>query len=105
MFYAAMKPIAICAIALAALPVLGAPAANYDESKVPDAPLPDALAVPDGSFKASGAIEWESRVRPKIAEFFESEVYGRRPPRPKRQIFEIVESSDNALGGKARAAR
>ena len=101
MFYAAMKPISICAIALAALPVLGAPAANYDEAKVPDAPLPDALAVPDGSFKASCALEWQSRARPKVAEFFESEVYGKRPPRPQRETFEIVESSDDALGGKA----
>lgn len=101
MFYAAMKPISICAIALAALPVLGAPAANYDEAKVPDAPLPDALAVPDGSFKASCALEWQSRARPKIAEFFESEVYGKRPPRPQRETFKIVESSDDALGGKA----
>ena len=100
-FYGAMKPTAICAITLAALPVLGAPDANYDEAKVPNAPPPDALAAPDGSFKASDAIEWESRVRPKIAEFFESEVYGRRPPRPKREIFEILESSDDALGGKA----
>lgn len=88
MFYAAMKPISICAIALAALPVLGAPAANYDEAKVPDAPLPDALAVPDGSFKASCALEWQSRARPKIAEFFESEVYGKRPPAPPKGNFQ-----------------
>lgn len=96
-----MKPLAICSLALAALSSLGAPTVNYDEAKVPDAPLPDALSAPGGTFKASNALEWESRVRPKIAEFFESEVYGRRPPRPERETFEIVESSDDALGGKA----
>lgn len=74
---------------------------NYDETKVPQIRIPDVLSSPDGSFKAQTALEWNKRVRPQLADIFCNAIYGQLPPRPLSQTFEIVESSDNAFGGKA----
>lgn len=79
----------------------GAPKANYDESKVPQIKLPNILSIPGGSFTAESALDWNQKVRPALADIFENKIYGEIPPRPAKEVFEVVEASDDALGGKA----
>ena len=79
----------------------GVPKANYDESKVPQIKLPNILSIPGGAFTAESALDWNQKVRPVLADIFENKIYGKIPPRPSKEFFEVVEASDDALGGKA----
>ncbi len=79
----------------------GVPKANYDESKVPQIKLPNILSIPGGAFTAKSALDWNQKVRPVLADIFENKIYGKIPPRPSKEFFEVVEASDDALGGKA----
>ena len=79
----------------------GAPKANYDESKVPQIKLPNILSIPGGSFTAESALDWNQNIRPALADIFENKIYGEIPPRPAKEVFEVVEASGDALGGKA----
>ena len=73
---------------------------NYDEAKVPHYTLPDPLVRADGA-RVTTAEEWKSSRRGEVKHLFEEHVYGRQPGRPVGMEFEIMESSDMALGGKA----
>src|SRR5690606_28377147 len=73
---------------------------NYDESKVPEFDLPDPLISFDGK-KIKKVRQWERIRRPELLEFFTTNVYGAVPGELKFTESNIVEESDDALGGKA----
>ena len=73
---------------------------NYDEAKVPKFDLPDPLVGNDGK-PVETAEQWTNVRRPEILKLFESEVYGRSPAPAESVMAETLESSDQALGGKA----
>jgi len=73
---------------------------NYDESKVPEYTLPDALVMNDGS-KVRNAREWMKKRRPEILAMFETEVYGKAPGRPEDMSFETLYTETGVLGGIA----
>ena len=72
---------------------------NYDEDKIPDYSLPEILTFNDGT-KVVNAQQWPKR-RLEILSLFEKNIYGKSPGRHKDIWFDIVEQSDNALGGIA----
>jgi len=72
---------------------------NYDESRVPEYRLPDPLAFVDGS-RVSSAEHWPRR-RAEILALFETQVYGKSPPRPVSAKATVRDVDDQALGGKA----
>lgn len=81
-------------IAFLLLVAAQSPPANYDEAKVPPYTLPPALG------EVKKASEWPAR-RAEIFAMFEREMFGRSAPRPKDVKFELLETSREALGGKA----
>lgn len=92
---------AMAALAASQLARLNAQEVNYDESKVPAYRLPDPLVTLDGR-SVTDAATWRSVRRGEILRLFETEMYGRMPPKPERLKFVLRESSDDALGGTAR---
>ncbi|MFW6163353.1 MAG: alpha/beta hydrolase family protein [Planctomycetota bacterium] len=77
------------------------PAANYDESKVPEYTLPDPLVTADGK-TVTTPQQWQETRRPEVLELFRTHVYGRRPGRPEGLAFQVFDDQPEALGGKAR---
>ena len=80
---------------------------NYDEDKVGAYVLPDALTTCDGR-KVTNRKQWEKLRRPEILKMFQENEYGSmrelRNKKHKDRIgvsYEVVEESDDALGGKA----
>lgn len=80
---------------------------NYDEAKIPQYTLPDALLCSDGTPVKSADV-WEKTRRPEILELFQREMFGRLPDalrkagnHPDFVTFNVVESDENAYGGKA----
>jgi len=73
---------------------------NYDEAKVPKFNLPNPLVSDDGK-KITTADAWKNVRRPEVLELFTTQVYGRSPGKPANLKFELRESSDKALGGRA----
>jgi len=76
------------------------PPANYDESKVGTYTLPDPLAFNDGK-PVRTARDWSGRRRPEILELFAANVYGHSPQAPKELRYDVFDSDEHALGGKA----
>jgi len=74
---------------------------NYDERKVPEFEVPDPLRMFNGR-KIRNQRRWEKKARPELLEFFTRNVYGRVPGELGISTWEVVEQSDNALGGKAK---
>jgi len=63
--------------------------------------VPDFLALPDGG-RAATAEQWEKAAKPKVMDFFLSNVYGRRPvERPSYLSFTAVWPDRDMIGGKA----
>jgi hypothetical protein len=73
---------------------------NYDEAAVPAYSLPDPLVAADGTVIDTPEL-WRTKRRPELLELFREQMYGRAPGKPAGMRFEVVESSDDALGGKA----
>lgn len=73
---------------------------NYDESKAPDYDLPEILVAADGS-RVDGVEEWEEGRRPEILKLFAKHVYGRTPEGGPETSYELLETSEAALGGRA----
>ncbi len=73
---------------------------NYDESKVPDYTLPDPLILSNGD-KVIDTKTWNEKRRPEILKLIADQVYGKTPARPGPLRYQVVESSDEALGGNA----
>ncbi|MFN7936255.1 MAG: acetylxylan esterase [Bryobacteraceae bacterium] len=74
--------------------------ANYDEAKVGSYTLPDPLKMQNGTPVTSPAM-WQKQRRPEILRLFESQVYGRSAPAPKKLEFEVTSRDTAALGGMA----
>lgn len=74
---------------------------NYDESKTNLFPIPDILELPGGKGRIETALDWETAARPYVIKQLEEQMYGAMPPRPASLEFELLESSDDALGGLA----
>ncbi len=72
---------------------------SYDESKASQAEVPDLFLSPYGT-KISTARDWV-QARPLIKKIMAEEFYGTIAPRPASFEVKLVESSDNALNGKA----
>lgn len=73
---------------------------NYDEDKVGTYTLPEILKTDDGK-EVNTVKEWESVRRPQILAHFENEVYGQMPKDFDKLEFSILQSDDQAMGGKA----
>jgi len=81
------------------------PEANYDETKVPEYTLPEALVMADGE-KVLKLSDWQEKRRPEILDLFRTHVYGHVPKgaTPKfleEMTFEVTRMTQDALGGKA----
>ena len=74
-------------------------AANYDEAKVGEITLPDALLA--GSARVSTAEQWTQSRRPEVLKLFQDHVYGRIQSKPGELKFEVTATKADALGGKA----
>lgn len=73
---------------------------QYDESKVPEYQLPDALTLNNGK-PVRSIKDWEKKRRPELLEMFASEIYGKAPVgRPDELHFSVLEAGD-VFGGKA----
>ena len=71
-----------------------------DPAKAKEFTLPDALKMADGS-PVSTPEQWYAARRPELLKLFTTEMFGASPAAPADMRFDLVESSDNALGGKA----
>ena len=74
--------------------------ANYDEAAVPAYTLPDPLVAVDGTAIDSPEL-WRTKRRPELLELFRTRMFGKAPGRPADVRYELVESSQQALGGSA----
>ncbi|WP_437206461.1 glucuronyl esterase domain-containing protein [Planctomicrobium sp. SH664] len=94
--------VAAAACLLPGITAAAPPGFNYDEAKVPPYEIPSALQTLDGQ-QITTAEEWEQKQRPALLKLFTEQVYGKLPPAPPASAIEykVVESSDNALDGKA----
>jgi hypothetical protein len=72
----------------------------YDESKVPEYQLPDALTRFNGR-KVKSEKGWDNKRRTEILKFFTDEVYGKVPDDLKISDVKVWETSDVALNGQA----
>ena len=72
--------------------------ANYDEAQVPKFELPQILELNDGT-KVSSKSDWKKR-RLEIVKLFGEHVYG-FSPKADSVKFELLETSDDAMAGKA----
>lgn len=71
-----------------------------EEASVAAYTLPDPLIKNDGS-RVRDASDWMDCRRGEILDFYRDNVYGRSPLPPEDLHFRLVESSCEALGGKA----
>ncbi len=76
----------------------------YDESKVPRYQLPDPLLCQDGS-RVSSVRDWEQKRRPETLDLFRRFVYGRTPDKRAEVSFDIVQTDEKAMEGKATMKR
>ena len=76
------------------------PPGNYDESKVGAYTLPDPLVFNDGK-PVRTAKDWSRRRRPEILELFAANVYGHNPQAPGELRYDVFDSDEHALAGKA----
>lgn len=74
---------------------------NYDEAKVPQFTPPEILKSNSGK-PITTVEEWNSIRRPEILKMFEELVYGKIPTEKVAVRAKVTESSDDALGGKAK---
>ncbi|MCA9196349.1 MAG: acetylxylan esterase [Planctomycetales bacterium] len=74
---------------------------NYDEAKVPEYLLPNVLTSQDGT-NITSAEQWHQLRRPELVRLFQEHVYGVAPGRPQNAQYDVFESDNSALDGKAR---
>jgi hypothetical protein len=81
---------------------------NYDEAKVGEVTLPDALTCIDGT-KVTDQKTWRDKRRPELLELFATRMYGKRPASPPADASKkgfgssgaLKSVDDKALGGLA----
>jgi hypothetical protein len=81
------------------LVAMQAPAANYDESKIPAYTLPDPLVLANGQ-RVATAAQWTSVRRPQLLASFAEVEYGRTPG-PNPSITTKVDEEGPAFDGLA----
>lgn len=86
-------------LAGAALPAEAQTPTNYDESKVPEYSLPDAMTFDNGA-KVRGRRQWKRR-RTELLETFASQMYGHVPERPEGLHFLTVSEEKGIFDGVA----
>ena len=86
-------------LALGCAAMAQAPAANYDEAKVPAYALPPLMTAGDGT-PVRTAADWEKR-REELRSLLETRMFGRAPGRPDGLTFTLEDRDGAALGGKA----
>jgi len=86
-------------LALGCAAMAQAPAANYDEAKVPAYALPPLMTAGDGT-PVRTAADWEKR-REEIRSLLQTRMFGRAPGRPDAITFTLEDRDGTALGGKA----
>lgn len=74
--------------------------ANYDEAKVRQYVLPNALSMPDGRL-AKSVADWEKVVRPKTVSLVAQTIYGVTPSQSISLRFDQVNVKIEARNGKA----
>ena len=72
----------------------------YDESKVPDYPLPDALTFQNGE-KVTTADQWVNVRRPELLKLFSHYMYGQQPKQRITYLFDVTKTVPDFLNGKA----
>jgi len=92
--------VTICATALLCFANQQTPSTNYDESKVGTYTLPDPLVFNDGK-RVRTAADWTKRRRAEVLELFATNVYGHNPAAPQNLRYEVFDTDQNGLGGKA----
>ncbi|UOQ68571.1 glucuronyl esterase domain-containing protein [Hymenobacter volaticus] len=75
-------------------------AVNYNEELVGTYSLPDPLELANNQ-KVTDAATWNKQRRPEIRTWFEQNVYGRAPERPRKLRFEVFDKGTPAFNGKA----
>lgn len=73
---------------------------NYDESKVPQYELPDALLTASGE-RVRNADTWNNVRRPELLQLFATHMFGSIPRHPVAIESEVTSETDQAIGGKA----
>ena len=85
---------------LATLAAVTASAADLPApADLPAGPLPDVLAMRDGT-KIATAEDWKTKRAPELRELFQHYMYGRNPA-PKTVSGKLLREDKSALGGKA----
>ncbi|MBE6287702.1 MAG: acetylxylan esterase [Mediterranea massiliensis] len=74
--------------------------ANYDESKVPEYVLPDALLCNDGEVVTTKE-QWEQKRRPEVLQMFTTYMFGKAPELKQKLPYKIERISPKALDGRA----
>lgn len=77
---------------------------NYDESAVPQYALPELLVANDGG-AVTTAAQWSGHRRGELLALFEEHMFGALPGNPFTPKVELLESTDDALGGLARRSQ
>jgi hypothetical protein len=91
---------AIAAVFFCGISAAQSPPPNYDESKVGAYTLPDPLVFNDGK-PVRTARDWSRRRRSEILELFAANVYGHSPQAPGPLRYDVFDSDEHALAGKA----
>jgi (4-O-methyl)-D-glucuronate---lignin esterase len=73
---------------------------NYDESKAGGYTLPDVLTLRNGK-KVTDAKTWTEQRRPELIALFESEQFGKAPPKPAGLRFDVFDKGTPAYDGRA----
>ncbi len=85
---------------IAALAASAMSETNYDESKVPEYALPDALLMLDGS-RVETEEAWRMKRRPELLRLFAEQMYGKTPTASLPVEYETFSTDENALDGAA----
>ena len=73
---------------------------TYEESEVPTYLLPDLFLCNDGTI-VEAPKQWEKKRRPEIMELFSKYMFGKVPKISEGMKAEIIQTNENARGGKA----
>jgi hypothetical protein len=73
---------------------------NYQESKVPDYQLPDALVSQDGQ-EITNPTSWKNLRRPELLQLFRDTMYGNRPETEYVVTYELLEEKKDLFDGAA----
>ena len=99
MFQNYSKTIIVFFLILCCLSIYGQKA-NYDESNIPLFTLPDPLVLNNGK-RIKSDKEWMKYRRSEIISLFEENVYGKAPKSSNNIRYRLLNSDNEALGGKA----